>query len=185
MTRLTDDHGECAFMDQLAALLVPWGWSRHVGRIYGYLLLCDGPVTLDKIAADLGIAKSNASVAARTLEKFGNARRHSEPGSKRIYYTAPESLAGPFASKAELFGLIMRLLDVNRDIGRTAEVNHRLESMVQFYQDMCDAIQSVIDKHDQAGSATAGNAGLDLPNSTISSDTRARNLATPSSLTGP
>ena len=152
MPRLSDDHGECAFMDQLAALMVPWGWSRHVGRIYGYLLLSEAPVTLDKIAADLGIAKSNASVAARTLEQFGNARRHSEPGSKRIYYSAPGNLAGPFASKTELLGLIMQLLDVNRSIGRTAEVNDRLEGMAQFYEEIRDAIQAVIDRHDQAGS---------------------------------
>ncbi len=185
MTRLTDDHGECAFMDQLAGLLVPWGWSRHVGRIYGYLLLSDGPVTLDKIAADLGIAKSNASVAARTLEKFGNARRYSEPGSKRIYYTAPENLSGPFASKTALFGLIMHLLEANRDIGRTAGVNSRLDSMAQFYADMRDAIQAVIDKYDQAGSATSAITGSDLSSLGNSSDTRSRNLATPSSFTGP
>jgi DNA-binding transcriptional regulator GbsR (MarR family) len=150
MTRQTDDHGECAFMDQLADLLVPWGWPRHVGRIYGYLLLSDHPVTLDKIAADLNIAKSNASVAARMLEQFGNARRHSKPGSKRIYYSAPETKAGPYASKAELFGQIISLLNANRSIGRTAEINHRLEGMAQFYDDMREAIQSVIDRHDRA-----------------------------------
>ncbi len=134
-------------MDEIAALMAPWGWPRNVGRMYGYLLLAPGPVTLDKMAADLRIAKSNASVAARMLEQFGNARRRSEPGSKRIYYSAPDVLAGPFASKTELFDRIVRLLAVNQGIGRTAEVDVRLEDMANFYRDMRDAVQGVLDRY--------------------------------------
>ena len=134
-------------MDEIAALMMPWGWPRNVGRMYGYLLLAPEPVTLDKMAADLRIAKSNASVAARMLEQFGNARRHSEPGSKRIYYSAPDVLAGPFASKTELFDRIVRLLAANQAIGRTDEVTTRLEGMADFYNDMREAVQSVLDKH--------------------------------------
>lgn len=134
-------------MDEIATLMMPWGWPRNVGRMYGYLLLAPQPVTLDKMAADLRIAKSNASVAARTLEQFGNARRHSEPGSKRIYYSAPDMLAGPFASKTELFDRIVRLLVANHAIGRTSEVNARLEGISSFYKDMRDAVQAVLDKH--------------------------------------
>ena len=142
-------------MDEMALLMTPWGWPRNVGRMYGYLLLCDRPVTLDKIAADLRIAKSNASVAARTLEQFGNARRHSEPGSKRIYYSAPDALSGPFASKTDLLDRIVRLLAAHRDIGRTDEVNARLEGMSAFYRDMRDAIQAVIERHTGTGSTEA------------------------------
>jgi len=134
-------------MDEIAALMAPWGWPRNVGRMYGYLLLAPEPVTLDRMAADLRIAKSNASVAARMLEQFGNARRQSEPGSKRIYYSAPDVLAGPFASKTELFDRIVRLLAVNQGIGRTAEVDVRLEDMARFYRDMREAVQGVLDKY--------------------------------------
>lgn len=149
-THPADVHGECRFMDDIATLMIPWGWPRNVGRMYGYLLLNDRPVTLDKIAADLRIAKSNASVAARTLEQFGNARRHTEPGSKRIYYSAPDNLAGPFSSKIELFDRIVRLLAANNAIGRTEEVNTRLEGMANFYEDMRAAVQGVLDKYSEA-----------------------------------
>lgn len=145
-------------MDDIAALMMPWGWPRHVGRMYGYLLLSDAPVTLDRMVADLRIAKSNASVAARMLEQFGNARRHSEPGSKRIYYSAPEVFAGPFPSKAELFDRIVRLLAANRDIGRTDEVNARLEAMARFYEDMRLAVQGVLDRHAASDTAMFGDA---------------------------
>jgi DNA-binding transcriptional regulator GbsR (MarR family) len=145
-------------MDDIATLMLPWGWPRNVGRMYGYLLLSPQPVTLDTMAADLRIAKSNASVAARTLEQFGNARRHSEPGSKRIYYSAPDVLAGPFASKIELFDRIVRLLLANQAIGRTAEVDERLEGMTRFYQDMRDAVQGVLDKYAQEAGASGSLA---------------------------
>jgi len=174
MSKLVDDRGECRFMDEMALLMTPWGWPRNVGRMYGYLLLCDRPVTLDKIAADLRIAKSNASVAARTLEQFGNARRHSEPGSKRIYYSAPDALSGPFASKTDLLDRIVRLLAAHRDIGRTDEVSDRLEGMSAFYRDMRDAIQSVIDRHAGAGSATAPGTSSASSSEASSSATRAR-----------
>jgi DNA-binding transcriptional regulator GbsR (MarR family) len=152
LTHPADAHGECRFMDDIAALMMPWGWPRNVGRMYGYLLLSDKPVTLDKMAEDLRIAKSNASVAARTLEQFGNARRHSEPGSKRIYYSAPDVVSGPFASKAELFDRIVGLLAANLTIGRTGEVNERLETMANFYEDMRAAMQGVLDRYSQTGS---------------------------------
>jgi len=172
MSKLTDDHGECRFMDDFAALMIPWGWPRNVGRMYGYLLLSAEPVTLDKIAADLRIAKSNASVAARTLEQFGNARRHSEPGSKRIYYSAPDALAGPFASKAELLSRIVRLLEANDAIGRTDEVNARLDGMADFYRDMRAAIEGVVARY--ADTASRDSEGDTAPSRGSSSATRAR-----------
>lgn len=157
-------------MDEIAALMLPWGWPRNVGRMYGYLLLAPEPVTLDRMAEDLRIAKSNASVAARTLEQFGNARRHSEPGSKRIYYSAPDAFAGPFASKTELFDRIVNLLTANHAIGRTEQVNARLEGMASFYDDMRDAVQGVLDRYAGSGTRSA-DAASSLGNS---SATRAR-----------
>lgn len=171
LTHPADAHGECRFMDDIASLMIPWGWPRNVGRMYGYLLLSDGPVTLDKMASDLRIAKSNASVAARTLEQFGNARRHTEPGSKRIYYTAPDNLAGPFSSKIELFDRIVRLLIANETIGRSPEVNERLDGMADFYDDMRAAVQGVLDRYSQAGSGTRSDDAASLGSS---SATRAR-----------
>lgn len=103
------------FVEDLAALLTPWGMQSSTACLYAFLLLCDKPVTLDAIAATLGMAKSSASVAARSLEQLGLARRHGEPGSKRVRYSASESYSGFLVSQA-------RLLD---DIGRLAESRSR------------------------------------------------------------
>ncbi|TME15072.1 MAG: HTH domain-containing protein, partial [Chloroflexi bacterium] len=45
-----------------------------LGRIHGLLLLSDEPISLDEIAAKLGVSKTGASVVTRDLERVGAAR---------------------------------------------------------------------------------------------------------------
>jgi hypothetical protein len=134
------------FMDEMASLMAPWGWSRNVARLFAYLLICEEPVSLDRIAGDLGIAKSNASVAARVLEQHGNARRHSQPGTKRILYSAPEHRTGPFASQAVLLGMIAGLLDRYQPGAGQANVAGRLHGFAEFLRAMRAAMQDVLER---------------------------------------
>lgn len=139
-----------AFLDAMAMLMAPWGWVRPVGRIYAYLLLREEPATLDEIAADLGMSKSNASVAARTLEHCGNARRQGEPGSRRILYSVPAEFSGPFVAKAELLERQVRLFSAqgSRDIPEA--VAERFDQLSEFYTAMRGAIEGVIaDRQDR------------------------------------
>ena len=121
------------FIEDMAALLVPWGMQPGLASLYAYLLLCDAPASLDRIAETLGMARSTASVAARSLEQFGLARRHAEPGSKRIRYGASDSYSGYLMAQA-------RLLD---DSGRgvaTGETLRRLRYMGSFYRKMAGTV---------------------------------------------
>ena len=81
---------ERRFVEDVARLLIPWGVPPIAARLYGHLLLCSRPVSLDQITEDLGISKSSASVAARLLESYTLARRHSEPGTKRALYAVAD-----------------------------------------------------------------------------------------------
>ncbi|MEE4453923.1 GbsR/MarR family transcriptional regulator [Novosphingobium resinovorum] len=140
------------FLDAMAMLMAPWGWPRPVGRIYAYLLLREAPATLDEIAADLGMSKSNASVAARTLEHCGSARRQGEPGSRRIYYSVPAEFSGPFIAKAELLDRQVRLFAGQRDRAIPATVAERFSRLGGFYTVMREAIEGVIaDQADAQG----------------------------------
>ena len=145
-----------AFLDAMAMLMAPWGWPRPVGRIYAYLLLREEPATLDEIAADLGMSKSNASVAARTLEHCGNARRQGEPGSRRIYYSVPAEFSGPFVAKAELLERQVRMFSGQLDRTVPDAVAERFERLCAFYTRMREAIEDVI--ADQAGTGSAAAA---------------------------
>lgn len=132
------------FLDDIASLMMPWGWSRNVARIHGYLLLREEPASLDEIAADLGMSKSNACVAARVLEQFGNARKHGEAGSRRVFYSAPDIHDGPFRSRVRLLTGIAETLDGQLRETRSPAVRARLQDMAQFYREMAAAIDGVL-----------------------------------------
>jgi DNA-binding transcriptional regulator GbsR (MarR family) len=131
-------------MDEVASLMAPWGWSRHVARIFAYLLIRERPATLDDISEHLGIAKSIASVAARELEKFGNARRHSQPGTKQLLYSAPEKRWGPFPDQAATIGILAAL--VERQSFDSPAVTQRLSNMAAFLRAMREAMEEVYER---------------------------------------
>lgn len=128
------------FIADMAALLGPWGMQPGTASTYAYLLLCGEPASLDAIARALGMAKSTASVAARALEQFGLARRHAEPGSKRIRYGAADSYSGYLMAQARLLDEIGRLAEARaRDVA-TGETLRRLRYMGSFYRKMAATV---------------------------------------------
>jgi DNA-binding transcriptional regulator GbsR (MarR family) len=148
MSKQNPTEAQSRFMDEVASLTAPWGWPRHVARMFAYLLLSDEPKSLDQLADDLCISKSNASVAARTLEERGNALRHSEPGSKRVYYSAPRNLFSPFAAQAETLVRLMRMFERARAQGQPGIVGDRLDRMSDFCVQMREAMLGVIEASD-------------------------------------
>jgi DNA-binding MarR family transcriptional regulator len=124
------------FIEEMAALLVPWGMQPSLASLYGYLLLCDEPVSLDAITATLGMAKSSASVAARALEQFGLARRHAEPGSKRVRFGASTSYSGFIAAQAALMGDLGRLIEGRARTVSDGETLRRLRYLGSFNRKM-------------------------------------------------
>ncbi|HEX7856389.1 MAG TPA: transcriptional regulator [Sphingobium sp.] len=133
-SNLTDQQRD--FIVAIAALLVPSGMQPSTASLYGYLLLCPEPVSLDTIAADLGMAKSSASVAARMLEQYGLARRHGERGSKRVRYGVSERYSGFIAAQAALLGDIGRVIE-SRAGGVAADATlKRLRYLGSFYGKM-------------------------------------------------
>lgn len=128
------------FIEDVSAILAPWGMQPTLANLYAYLLLSPEPVGLDTIVANLGMAKSSASVAARMLEQYGLARRHGERGSKRVRYGASDSYSGFITAQAALMGDLGRLIE-----GRAAAVAEdgtllRLRYLGSFYRKMEAAI---------------------------------------------
>ena len=142
--------GQSRFIDDVASLLVPWGMPQTMGRIYGYLLLGAGPVSLDGIAADLEISKSSASVAARLLEKHSLVRRHGERGSKRVLYSASDNYAGLFAERGLMLGKLGVLLEGGAATVAAGAAASRLRAMSRFYRSMREAMETAIREFDAA-----------------------------------
>lgn len=146
---------QARFIADMAALLVPWGMQPSLANLYAFLLVSPEPVGLDAITAELRMAKSSASVAARLLEHYGLARRHTEPGSKRVRYGASDSYSGFLTSQAALLGDIGRLIEGRARGVAQDDTLRRLRYLGSFYRKMevsiSDRVRELTEEFTAAG----------------------------------
>ncbi|MDB5972186.1 MAG: hypothetical protein JWQ90_4636 [Hydrocarboniphaga sp.] len=141
-SQLSED--ELRFVDDMAGLLAPWGMAVMSGRVYGYLLLHQGPVSVNQIAADLQVSKVAAWNAARSLEEFGHVRRYGEPGSKRALYGPTDNFDVPMVKQCVLLGALGALLRNSASTVAKGETATRLRAMSQFYVSIQQAMEASI-----------------------------------------
>lgn len=68
--------GEHEFVDRMGLVMERFGGQRTMGRVYGWLLICDPPdQSLTELAAVLGVSKTSISTVARQLEEAGMIER--------------------------------------------------------------------------------------------------------------
>jgi predicted transcriptional regulator len=120
------------FVEDIARLLAPWGLPQTAARLYGHLLLAAEPLSLDRIAADLDISKSTASVSARLLEMSRLAQRHAQRGSRRVLFEASDDLEGMVTEQTRLMQALARLLKAGARDAAPGPVRDRLELMAEF-----------------------------------------------------
>ena len=132
------------FIDELASLLTPWGMPITAARLYGYLQVRNEPASLDEIAAELEISKSNACSAARILESHGNARRSGERGTRRVLYAAGADPGAPLRQQAELLGRMSALIAHQKDAVAEGAANERLRRLSAFHANLKNAMEGVI-----------------------------------------
>jgi DNA-binding transcriptional regulator GbsR (MarR family) len=139
-----ENKAERRFVEDVARLLTPWGVPHVAARLYGHLLLCSRPVSLDQITEDLGISKSSASVAARLLESYRLAHRHSEPGTKRALYAVAEDYEAMIQQQNRLVDALAGQLTAGAEIAASKAVSDRLEEMADFYRVMRGAMEDAM-----------------------------------------
>jgi DNA-binding transcriptional regulator GbsR (MarR family) len=132
------------FVEDVARLLIPWGVPPAAARLYGYLLLCQDPVSLDQITEGLEISKSSASVAARLLESYTLARRHGEPGTKRALYAVADDYEAMIRQQNRLLDALAAQLDAGTELSTSKTVTARLGDMADFYRLMRGAMDDAI-----------------------------------------
>lgn len=132
------------FIDELAQLLMPWGMPLTAARLYGYLQINNDPVSLDEIAADLEVSKSNACTAAKLLESHHNARRLSERGTKRVLYVAGPDPGTPLRKQTDLLGRMAELIASRKDAVASGPARERVARLARFHGDLKAAMEAVI-----------------------------------------
>ncbi len=126
--------------------MVPWGVPQAAARLYGYLLLSAEPASLDRIAEDLEISKSSASVAARLLEKYRLALRHSKRGSKRVLYEVSQNYDGMLTEQNRMLAALAELLTSGTEVANSGKTQSRLEEMADFYSTMRLATEAALQR---------------------------------------
>ena len=136
--------GEHRFVQDVASLLATWGMPSSVGRVYGYLLLKQAPVSLDQIALELQMSKGGAWAAARRLEQIGHARRYGEPGSKRALFGPSDNYETPVLDYSALLGAFGKLLESAAATADTKRAATGLSERAQFYLSMRQTIETAV-----------------------------------------
>ena len=138
------DPGARRFIEDVARLFMSRGVPQAAARLAGYLLLSGEPVNLDRIAAELEISKSSASVAARLLEKYGLARRLGERGTKRALYEIADTYEEMMAEQNQLLRALEELLLTGTDVAASPAARRRMTEMAAFYATVRQAMESTI-----------------------------------------
>lgn len=146
MSKAGLDAEQRRFIDDLSALLTPWGMPLSLARVYGYLLLRSLPVSLDDIAADLEMSKSSASVAARDLERNALARRHGERGSKRVFYAVSDNYAGFLLDRTRMLGNLGKLMQGRANAVTSGAAARRMKDRARAYLKLRDATEAAIEE---------------------------------------
>jgi DNA-binding transcriptional regulator GbsR (MarR family) len=86
---------EAEFVDRLGLFMEMLGGPRTMGRIYGWLLICDPPQqSLTELAEALSVSKASVSTVARQLQEGGMIERLPSSTRQHLYRVTP----GGFAS---------------------------------------------------------------------------------------
>ena len=130
------------FIHGIARLLVPWGVPQTAAELYGYLLLNDEPVSLDRIVADLKISKSTASVVARLLEMYTLVRRSGQRGTRRVLFEASDDYDGMLNAQKRSLEQLAVLINEGAKSTSSKKTRQRLKTMAEFYLVNRDAMES-------------------------------------------
>lgn len=136
------------FLDRMAVLFEEDGLSPTSGRIFGRLLLSAEPLSLDELAADIGVSKAGASTETRVLERRGVIERVSRPGSRRVYHQVVDALPVRTMElrleRLRRFRALVR--EAPRGAGRRgAPVRRRLAEVDAAYGRLLGAIGAALD----------------------------------------
>lgn len=135
------------FVERMGLTLEADGLPRIAGRIFGLLLVSEDALSLDELAANLGVSKASVSTNARLLEHRGVLERISRPADRRDYYRVlPDLFSQTMAQRIarwERFHSAIAAARTSLPI-RSREVLDRLEEFEEAYAYMSRTIREAL-----------------------------------------
>jgi DNA-binding transcriptional regulator GbsR (MarR family) len=122
------------------------GIPRIAGRLTALLLVSQRPLSLDEIAASLGVSKASVSTDARRMEEKGFLQRSSLPGDRRDYYAvAPDSFQRMLEARIASLTRLAALCDSAQRLPvESDDVRDRLATWHEFVCAMQDTLSSLL-----------------------------------------
>lgn len=141
--------GKLTFIEESGLMFEQFGMTRMIGRVFGYLLVCDqDQVSFDNIRKTLGASKGSISGTTRQLVQIGLIEPVSLPGDRKTYFRLTKLELGQLLkSRMELFKKFSKTLT------KAMEVKERDDSVADwlleasvFYSWVGGQMDEVIDK---------------------------------------
>jgi DNA-binding transcriptional regulator GbsR (MarR family) len=140
------------FVDRMGMAAEADGLSPIASRLFAVLLLADGPLSLDELAATLGVSKASVSTDARRLLERGVVERVTHAGDRRDYYElAADSFARITRARLERWRRMHALIADLR-----AHANHlpaaaedRLAAFDDVHTFVVEQLESALDAWEQ------------------------------------
>jgi len=129
--------GEAEFVDRMGLFFETVGASRTMGRVYGWLMICDPPHQwLSELAATLSVSKASVSTVARQLQEAGMVERMPSAARQHRYRITP----GGFTHVLTVQLTLMRSGIDAADFGLQLLGDDRAEQRerLQDFRDFCD-----------------------------------------------
>jgi DNA-binding transcriptional regulator GbsR (MarR family) len=145
------------FVERLGLLWEVEGLPRIAGKIFGFLLVEGGELTLEELAEALQVSRGSVSTNTRLLEAQGSVERVTRPGDRRVYYRVGDE---PYrASLERMIRRLRRTCDLISEVedGFPPEMEvgvARLGEMSLFYTRAIDAAVEFLHEWEGAHAAT-------------------------------
>lgn len=134
------------FVERMGRLTEADGLPRIAGRLFGYLLLTPGELSIEELALALGVSRASVSNDARRLEQLGILERRSRPADRRDYYAvSPDVFRRSMEVRLERLREFHSLVDEARAAaGEDPEIQRRLEVWADSYRLLEDALKRLL-----------------------------------------
>ena len=137
------------YIDECGLMFEQFGMARMVGRVFGYLLICDeDAVSFDQIREVLNASKGSISGTTKQLIQIGFIETVSLPGDRKTYFKVTDIELGKMLSqRMKLFEKFSEVLDKGRELKeREDDVSVWLRDASFFYSWVGDEIGKTIQK---------------------------------------
>ena len=141
------DAARMSIMQGLGELAAYLGFNRTLGHVYGALLLCDGPLSLDELAQRVSRSKASVCQQTQILANLSMVRRVDGPstdsGTRRAYYEVKPNLE--LAAQMMVWHKFNQLDRIDASISANVKTLQRLRAADPAPEDTLDRLTSRVD----------------------------------------